>query len=567
MTDLDVRSLAIDGVFRLPRALWRAALGRRRQLGLYIVLLACAQLVMLSIPYLFGCAVDAVQQGGEDGLKRAALDMAAVLAAALVSWALHAPARILERGLAMRIRRRIADASLRHVLSLGLAWHDRTHSGETIDRLSRAMTALYGFSESSFIYIQSAVSLIGPLAALFFLSRVVGGIAATGYILVFVIMIRFDRRLVQFIRAQNVAERRYAAALADCLRNAQTLLTLKLEDPARKAVDRRIESVFVPLTSAIRISEAKWCTVDLINAFLRCGLAVLYGWLAWRASGSVAVGSLLATYQYTQQVGGVVGSMAGNLQVLIRHHADFGGLGDILREAPVCSAEVAVPSAWHAIEVRDLCFAHEGTARPVLADLDLRFERGRRIALVGESGSGKSTLLSLLAGTREPSAGEFLVDGRVLPGIGRLGTLVPQEPQLFEGTVLENLTLGIDRDAVEIQRACDLACFDLERFPGGLEAAVREGGANLSGGQRQRLALARAILAAGESSLLLLDEPTSSLDPVTEAKIYDGLFAAFPNACIVSSVHRLNLLDRFDEVVTMVGGRATTRTKERSIAA
>jgi ABC-type multidrug transport system fused ATPase/permease subunit len=84
---------------------------------------------------------------------------------------------------------------------------------------------------------------------------------------------------------------------------------------------------------------------------------------------------------------------------------------------------------------------------------------------------------------------------------------------------------------------------------------VSERGVNLSGGQMQRLALARGVLAAGRSSMLLLDEPTSSIDPVTEALIYENLFAAFADACIVSSIHRLHLLPRFDVVVLMAEGR------------
>jgi len=91
--------------------------------------------------------------------------------------------------------------------------------------------------------------------------------------------------------------------------------------------------------------------------------------------------------------------------------------------------------------------------------------------------------------------------------------------------------------------------------PAGLATEISERGVNLSGGQKQRLALARGILAAGDSALLMLDEPTSSVDPATEARIYAALFAAFPDACLVASVHRLHLHERFDRVVLMEQGR------------
>ncbi|MDB5359547.1 MAG: putative transporter permease/ATP-binding protein [Rhodospirillales bacterium] len=559
-SEFDARVLAVEGFLRLPRALWRAAAGRRLSLLVYLVLLAGAQVVMLAIPLLFGRAIDAVQRGGEANLIGAVQFMGLVLGAALLSWALHGPARVLERSVALQVRRRVAAATVRHALSLPLAWHDRTHSGETIDRLTRAVTALHAFAENTFIYIQSAVALIGPILALCVLSWAVGTAAILGYLAIFAIMMRFDKRVVALVRAQNEAERRYAASLIDCLGNAQTILTLRLEQPAQATVADRLETVFGPLARLIRVNEGKWCAVDLLNAFMRTGVVLLYGFLSWRLTGSIAVGSLLAAYQYTQQAGGVVSSMAGNLQALVRYHVDFGGLGDLLREEPAKPVEATVPPHWRRIQINGLSFTHAGADRPVLSEVSLGLARGRRVALVGESGSGKSTILTLLAGLRTPDRMAITVDGAdVLHSreLGRLGMLIPQEPQLFEGTVLQNITLGIVRGDEEVARACRLSRFDrvLELLPGGLAAPVQERGANLSGGQRQRLALARAILAAGDAPLLLLDEPTSSLDPATEAAVYDNLFAAFETACIVSSIHRLHLLDRFDEIVFLAEGR------------
>jgi ABC-type multidrug transport system fused ATPase/permease subunit len=134
---------------------------------------------------------------------------------------------------------------------------------------------------------------------------------------------------------------------------------------------------------------------------------------------------------------------------------------------------------------------------------------------------------------------------------------VPQEPEIFEADVRANLTLGVARSDADLSRACAIACLGpvLDALPGGLDATISERGANLSGGQRQRLALARGLLAASRASLILLDEPTSSIDPVTEATIYEGVLAAVPDACIVSSIHRLHLLPRFDTVVLLDAGR------------
>jgi ABC-type multidrug transport system fused ATPase/permease subunit len=115
----------------------------------------------------------------------------------------------------------------------------------------------------------------------------------------------------------------------------------------------------------------------------------------------------------------------------------------------------------------------------------------------------------------------------------------------------------------DLARALDVALMQgvVSALPQGLETVITERGLNLSGGQRQRLALARGTLAARSSSLLLLDEPTASLDPVIEAQVYGSLMAAFPDACIVSSIHRLHLLPRFDRVVLMAEGRVVDQGK------
>ncbi|MFP5406936.1 MAG: ATP-binding cassette domain-containing protein, partial [Gammaproteobacteria bacterium] len=141
--------------------------------------------------------------------------------------------------------------------------------------------------------------------------------------------------------------------------------------------------------------------------------------------------------------------------------------------------------------------------------------------------------------------------------LGSVSTLIPQEAEVFEATVRENLSLDLHHDAATIERAVHISAFDtvLAGLPQGLDTPISERGINLSGGQRQRLCLARGVLAAHGSSLLLLDEPTSALDPVTEALVFERLARTFPDACIISSVHRMSLLERFDKVVLMANGR------------
>jgi ABC-type multidrug transport system fused ATPase/permease subunit len=488
--------------------------------------------------------------------------MAAIFVACVLAWILHGPGRVIERFVAIRIRERYADSLFAKAVRLPLAWHERNHSGETIQRVEKAGSALFGFSQHQFVYLQNAVNLAGPIVAIFVLSLPTGLAAVLGYLLIAVVLVRFDRIMVQLNRAQNQAERRYSAALVDCLGNIATVLTLRLDGAARRLVGERLTAVFEPLRGSIVWNEAKWCAIDLLNNALRCGLVVVYGWLAWRHTGTVLLGNAVMVYQYAQQAGGVVSNMAGNYQDLVRFQTDLATADPLEAAADEIPSVPPPPAQWREIAVSGLHFTYVGPrgAAAALEDVSLRLARGRRIALVGESGSGKSTLLRVLAGLYPAERAAFTVDGRPQPALAHLGpiaTLVPQDPEIFAGTIGHNVTLGVDYGEAELLRACDIACFTpvLAQLPRGLDTDIAERGLNLSGGQKQRLALARGILAARGSSLLMLDEPTSSLDPQTEARVYDRLLAAFPGACIVSSIHRLHLLSRFDEVVLMAEGR------------
>jgi len=198
----------------------------------------------------------------------------------------------------------------------------------------------------------------------------------------------------------------------------------------------------------------------------------------------------------------------------------------------------------------------------------LALERGKRYALIGGSGSGKSTLLRLLAGLYLAEHVRIHLDGKTdihsahdaANLLRDTATLIPQESELFEGTLGENLLIAERRNGIasddDLQQALALTRANIYFVPpaSGLTTRVAERGANWSGGQRQRLALTRGVLAAADCGLLLLDEPTASLDPETEQAVYANLFAAFKNSCVISSIHRLNLLDHFDEVLLMQGG-------------
>jgi ATP-binding cassette subfamily B protein len=199
-------------------------------------------------------------------------------------------------------------------------------------------------------------------------------------------------------------------------------------------------------------------------------------------------------------------------------------------------------------------------AQPVLNDLSLRVAPGQVVALVGPSGAGKSTLFSLLLRFNTAQQGRVLLDGRDLADLRaaelrRAVALVPQQSQVFSGTVAEAIAFGRPASLEQIRAAAQLANADgfIEAMPGGYQARVEERGSNFSGGQLQRLAIARAVL--GDPAVLLLDEATSALDAESEEAVQRGLDQAMAGRTVLVIAHRLSTVQEADSIVVLEGGR------------
>jgi len=558
------------GVFELYRQVWHYAAGARGFLLLSSSLLIASQLVKLLLPWLAAQAIDTVQGGFDEagaGLTAASW-VAAIIAVFAVSWALHGPGRVIERTVALRVRQALIDRLYERLARAPLAWRERHHAADLQHRMVQSSGALFDFTQNQFVYLQNAVNLLGPLIALALMSTLSGAIALFGFGAVALTVAAFDRSLMRLARQETAAERRYGSALLDCLSNVATVTSLRLHASTRRLLGKRLDAVAAPLGRSIVLNEWKWCAVDMASVTLVWTLVAAY---AWQASASAAdgllLGSVFMVYQYAQQAGGVAGSLASNLQNFLRVRTDLASADTIWSAPQRDEARGSVAGEWRSIDMRGLRFEHDtdhaaanDEPRGGLHDVSLVLRRGERVALVGPSGSGKSTLLRVLAGLYEPQLGTVEIDGVASAGLRDLAgraTLIPQEAQIFEASVRDNLAFDLPHPAASIEAALRIGSFDgvLASLPQGLDTPLAQGGANLSGGQRQRLCLARGALAAQGSSLLLLDEPTSALDPLSEALVQRRFGEAFADACIVASVHRMALLAHFDRVVLMEDGR------------
>ena len=559
-------------VITLYRQMWAYAAGARGWLVLSSAMLIGSQLVKLAVPWLTAQAINTLQRAQPGAVGACLPWVAAILGVYLACWSLHGPGRVIERTVSLRVRRTLTDKLYARLSEAPLSWHGTHHPAELAHRLSQAAGALTNFTQSQFIYLQNTVNLAGPLIALWLLSHLTGATALAGLGLVALTIVAFDRAMMRLASEENRAERAHSAALIDCLTNITTVLSLRLQQTTRRLLARRLEAIALPLQRSIALLEWKWCAVDLLGVLLSWGLVALYAWRTSDAHGALLLGGVFMVYQYAQQAGGVIGTLAANLQNFARMRMDYASAAPIWaapREQLSDPATSAEPQpAWKNLDLRAVSYRHPGAGdadpdhhdRGGLHQLSLRLRAGERVALVGPSGSGKSTLLRVLAGLCEASHGRIEIDGATVHGLRdlrRCATLIPQEAQVFEATLRENVAFDLGYSDAEVRTAARVALLDsvIDALPQGLATPIAQGGSNLSGGQRQRLCLARGVLAAQGSSLLLLDEPTSALDQITEAAVYDRLRTAFPAACMVASVHRMSLLDRFDRVVLIVHGR------------
>lgn len=279
---------------------------------------------------------------------------------------------------------------------------------------------------------------------------------------------------------------------------------------------------------------------------------------------SLSVGALMACTMLASRAIAPVGAAAG---LLMQYHSAATALSslDTLMEKEVERPEgmrfLSRGRLAGAIEFRDVSFTYPGEDRPALRNVNFRIGPGERVAIVGRVGSGKSTLQRLILGLYRPTSGAVLVDGidvrQIDPAeLRRQVGYVEQKVTLFHGTLRDNLTMGapLANDECLIRCAGVAGIADMVNgHPAGFDMAIGERGESLSGGQRQGVALARALV--NDPPILLLDEPTSSMDHSTEAAIKQRLAAHANGRTTLLVSHRNSMLDFADRFIVIDAGQ------------
>jgi ATP-binding cassette, subfamily B, bacterial len=601
-------------IFYVLRRGWQYAGSKRPIIVLYLLMFVVAQLICLAEPYVIGKLLNTVQTSTtsstmttQDLVKTVYTYLLIYLGIKVTFWMLHGPARVIQRAVGFHIKANYKAELFRIVTMLPLSWQRDNHSGESINKINRATQQLGDFFDFDLYELSRLLlQLIGTEVILFWVQPFAGFAAAGTTVVALIFIYSFDKFLFEQYKRLNQCDNSIASAVQDYLTNIISVISLRLEAPVLTEIRRRISLSYPSFKTSISVSEFKWFCTSMLVTIMIVSVLAWYTGTTLSAGHMILGGTFFILFDYLSRIGNSFFSLTGLYGQIVRRAADLRG-AESLHEAVVefavpteTEAELlaqrasagclesgspssynpageaqdenislisVIPHDWKKIEVRNLRFTYKDDQnhKHHLKGVNIDLVRGKSIALVGESGSGKSTLLNLLRGLQNPASVFVHCDGQsLITGLSPLKsrtTLIPQSPEIFADTIRFNLTFGLPTDEEAIMEAIRMARFEhvLNRLPAGLETDIAQNGVNLSGGERQRLALARGIIFSRNSDIILLDEPTSSIDTLNEHGIYKNLLKLYKGSSIVSSIHKLHLLDLFDEIYVMNKGKIIER--------
>jgi len=549
---------------RLWREVWKYAAEQRRNIIIYHVLFLFAMGFDLSVPWLFGQLVNTLQKGGPQLFQDCARMLGYIFISKIGMWVLHGPGRVMERRAGMIVYINYIDVMFKNLTELPLSWHQDNHSGATINRIRTAGGVLRNFAETGFISFQRVITLVGSIAILVGFNWIIGVASALSFFLSMAIIIVLNKKMTKAIHLSNEASHISSATFFDFVSNMVSIVVLRLQKFAQVTMHAKQCLAMDPYIAEAKINEWRYFLYTMLNVSMLSAILLGYIHFQLAAGAVIAAGTLVTVYMYQDRVG------SQGFDFMSLHATWLNTLTSLKSTEPLMEdhARLVKPEAhdiaedWKSVNIRNLAFTYKkslGVQKRVLDGIDISIRHGEKIALIGSSGGGKSTLLSLLRALRDPDEAVVDVDGAAAPfsALAEVTTLIPQDPEIFENSIRFNVSFGLDVPDEEVFKSLALAEFMpvLTQMPQGLDTDIREKGVNLSVGQKQRLAVARGLFAAEQSDIILLDEPTSSVDLPTETKIFENVFTHFKNKTIIATLHRLHLLPEFDRIIYLDRGK------------
>ena len=482
--------------------------------------------------------------------------------------ALHGAGDLSSHGAADRVVSKLRGQLLRHALTLGPAWLAGEHPGELSLTATRGLRSLQTYFAR---YLpQAAAAAVIPVVLLAWVATQ----DWLSFVVVIALVIAVPLTMIYFGReATRRSERQWrrlgslAGRFLQLVEGLPTLRAFVREGHGRREVAAATEGVRTATMRTLRVAFLSALSMDMIAGFgvgfvaMVLGLRLLWGELSLQTAMAVLLVApeiFIPLRRAGAEFHASTEGQAAAARVLevLGTPASSGTASD-----PARTATPARPGAA-ALAVDALRVEYEHRDRPALAAFSLHVAPGSRVALTGPSGSGKSTVLAALLRLVEPGAGTLSLDGRSSSEQTAAEwrshfSWLPQRPHLFNATMGENLRLGApdapDDDLLAVLAAVGLSEL-MANLPAGLHTALGHDGLTLSAGERQRVALARALLCP--APILLLDEPTASLDPPTVTRLAPAMEPWLGGRTIVVAAHEPVLLPHFDTVVALPASAA-----------
>lgn len=551
----------------LFRKTWQYSSGNRDKIVWYwIMFIVANSITLFAQPFIWAKVINIITLQGisHANIRHILLLLFLTLIIDLAFWSLHGPARLIERANAFKARTNYRRYLLKGVMLLPMEWHVDHHSGDTIDKVEKGTSALHSFSEDSFEIIASLIQLIGSYLVLVYFSPPSAYIVLIMLLITVWITVRFDKLLVEQYKQLNHAENKISESIFDAISNITTVIILRVEKLIFDSIMHKVEKPYELFKRNNRLNELKWFLTNMCCTLMTICVLGIYFFQHIGSLQGVLVGSVYLLIEYLKKISDLFFRFTWMYGHILQGKSKVMNSEELAKDFIFENfINVSLPKNWHNVKINDLNFSYhsENGADLHLDNIAVSFNRGERIGLIDETGSGKTTFLKVLRDLYHPKTLELSVDEKIVKdgftGINQAISLVPQNPELFATTILENITIGAEYSIETVKHFTDIVCFTdvVEKLPHKFGSSIKEKGVNLSGGEQQRLALARGLLASREKEIILLDEPTSSLDTAIEMDVYQNIFKEFNGKTIISTVHRLHLLPLFDKIYYFENGK------------
>lgn len=531
-----------------------------RSYALVSVLTVLMSVTTIMQPLLSGWAIDEIQKGTEANVVFAfmlalgifVLDLSQNL---FSNWGGYVGDQI-----AVKLNKLLSERYFAHLMRLPQKYFDQELSGKIIARLNRSIVQIVNFVQMmTNNFLQFIFSTVVSLVIVFVISWQVGLLLLSLYPIFIWMTIRTSSTWQTYQTKKNnhidIASGRFAEAIT------QIKVVKSYQQETREL--NFFKKHFGRLVGLTQPQSSYWHKRDVERRLvLNVIFLGVYGFIFVRgAQGLLSPGEAVTLILYAMNIRIPIFTISFLVENTQRAISDSKDYFEIMREETEKAEEKdTIKITKGNIEFQDLTFGYEST-HTVLNDISFQVKAGQKIALIGESGEGKTTLTNLLLRLYEPNSGKIKIDGQSVQDYSRNSlrdqiAVVFQEPNLFSGTIRENISYAIDdatdQTVIRSAKAANAHEFikDLDK---GYDSEIGERGLKLSGGQKQRIAIARAI--QKDAPILILDEATSSLDSRSELLVQEALEHLMKNRTTLIIAHRLSTIQNVDMIVALKNGR------------